>query len=76
MMAGDQVMSSPRISLSHTAHWLLAAVLLFFGVLAVVQPSGYLFLFTSKSAVYFVCCTGIVLLYFLLREDRASGPRR
>jgi|HubBroStandDraft_3_1064219.scaffolds.fasta_scaffold2159873_1 hypothetical protein len=68
-------MSSPRISLSHTAHWLLAAVLLFFGVLAVVQPSGYLSLFTSKSAVYFVCCAGIVLLYFLLREDRASDPR-
>jgi len=63
-------MSSPRISLSHTAHWLLTAVLLFFGVLAVVQPSGYLSLFTS-SAVYFVCFAGIVLLYFLLREDRA-----
>lgn len=28
-----------------------------------------------ESAVYFVCCAGILLLYFLLREDRASGPR-
>jgi len=67
-------MSSPRISLRRTAHSFLAAVLLFFAVLAVVQPSRYLSLFTSKSAVYFVCCAGIVLLYFLLREDRVSGP--
>ena len=42
---------------------------------AVVQPSRYLLLFTSKGSLFFVCGAGIVLAYFLLREDRASGPR-
>jgi hypothetical protein len=50
---------------------LLAVVLLLLGAMAVLQPSRYIFLFTSKGVVYFVCFTGIVLLYFLLREDRA-----
>ena len=65
------MLSPGRVSLSHAVHWLLAAVLLLLGVLAVVQPSRYLFLFTSKSALFFVWCSGIVLVYFLLREDRA-----
>jgi len=65
------MLSPGRVGFSHIAHWLLAAVLLLLGALAVLQPSRYIFLFTSKGAVYFVCCTGIVLLYFLLREDGA-----
>jgi hypothetical protein len=65
------MLSPGRVSLSHATHWLLAAVVLLLGGLALVQPSRYLFLFTSKSTVYLVCCAGIILLYFLLREDRA-----
>jgi hypothetical protein len=68
------MLSPSRVSLSHAVHWLLTAVLLLLGLLAVVQPSQYLFLFTSKGSLFFVCGAGIVLAYFLLREDRASGP--
>jgi len=65
------MLSPSRVSLSHAAHWLLASVLVLLGVLAIIQPSLYLSLFTSKAAVYLVWFVGIVLLYFLLREDRA-----
>jgi hypothetical protein len=65
------MLSPGRVSLSHAVHWLVAAVLLLLGVLAVLQPSRYILLFTSKSVLLFVWCSGIVLLYFLLREDRA-----
>ena len=65
------MLSPGRVSFSHIAHWLLAAVLLLLGVLAVVQPSRYILLFTSKSVLFFVWCSGVVLLYFLLRENRA-----
>jgi hypothetical protein len=65
------MLSPGRVNFSHIAHWLLAAVLLLLGMLAVLQPSRYIFLFTSKSVLFFVWCCGIVLLYFLLREDRA-----
>ena len=69
------MLSPSRVSLSHAVHWLLTAVLLLLGMVAVVQPSRYLLLFTSKGSLFFVCGAGIVLAYFLLREDRASGPR-
>jgi hypothetical protein len=64
-------MLSPRLSPTHAVHWLLAALLLLLGGLAVLQPEWYLFLFTSKGVLFFVWFAGIVLLYFLLREDRA-----
>jgi hypothetical protein len=64
-------MLSPRMSPMHAAHWLLAGVLLFLGGLAVLQPERYLFFFTSKGVFFFVWFAGIVLLYFLLREDHA-----
>jgi hypothetical protein len=65
------MLSPGRVSLSHAVHCLVAAVLLLLGALAVAQPSRYLFLFTSKNTVYFICFAGIILLYLLLREDRA-----
>ena len=65
------MLSPGRVSFSHVAQWLLAALLLLLGTIAVIEPSRYLFLFTSKGALFVVSCAGMLLLYFLLREDRA-----
>jgi hypothetical protein len=54
-----------------TATFLLLIVLIAaLGTLAIVQPERYLFVFASKGVFYFVWFFGVVLLYYLLREER------
>jgi hypothetical protein len=64
-------MFSLRSSLRTATLLLLIVLLLTLGTLAIVQPERYLFVFASRGVFYLVWFLGVVVLYYLLREERA-----